>query len=532
MATTRKKQEPATRLFDNPELLWVDAIYTERDEDLGDNNPLIRALPSLVTTETVLEEFRNAPTFDAAERALSANARIYRVGSLNLYIEPLTVHPELIESMFRVITQGYAWRNPLVNIPKLVRKHYEMSMTTGRLVPIVPPAPAHAASLALFGVSGVGKTTSINRILSFLPPVIRHKRLRGSNLQVVWVKCDCPPDGSVNQLFHWLLLEYDRLLGTRYAKEVGRDARLDQLINKVAAVAKYHSTGIIVIDEVQFAVNAAKRRGDALMDFFVTFSNVVGVPMMLAGTPKALSLFETSFRLVRRTGDHGAIIHTNLAFDAEWQLFLEALFEFQWIREPAALTPQLSKAIYDVTQGIHSLVVRLFQLAQITAIRDGSEKVTAASIRQLAKDRFGPVQPMLNALRSKRRNRIELYDDLLVATLVGLEEGVKQDTRTAQLKQATERRQATASQLSAVSSLVSSGMEQAHALKAVTRALQEDPSLSGVRLLAAALSQMDVEPSVPPEASALEEQSLNDIIHGTENVDEALAALQRAGVMA
>jgi hypothetical protein len=62
---------------------------------------------------------------------------------------------------------------------------------------------------------------------------------------------------------------YDRLLGTHYAKEVGHNARL----------------------------NAAKRRGDAVMDFFVTFSNVVGVPMMLAGTPKALSLFETSFRL-------------------------------------------------------------------------------------------------------------------------------------------------------------------------------------------------------------------------------------------
>lgn len=144
-------------------------------------------------------------------------------------------------------------------------------MTADRLVPIVPPVPSHAGSLALFGVSGVGKTTSVNRVLSFFPPVIRHQQLRGSNLQVVWIKIDCPPDGSINQLFHWILLEYDRLLGTRYAKEVGRDARLDQLINKVAAVAKHHYTGVIVIDEVQFAVNAAKRRGDALMDFFVTF---------------------------------------------------------------------------------------------------------------------------------------------------------------------------------------------------------------------------------------------------------------------
>lgn len=532
MAT--KKREAATRLVDNHELLWVDAIYTERDEDLGIDNPLIRALPSLITTESVLGEFRNTPQFDIADRALSSNARIYRVGSLNLYIEPLTCHPELIESMFRVITQGYAWRNPIVSIPRLVRHHYEMVMTTGRLVPIVPPAPSHAGSLALFGVSGVGKTTSINRVLSFFPPVIRHPQLRGSNLQVVWIKIDCPPDGSVNQLFHWILLEYDRLLGTRYAKEVGREARLDQLINKVAAVAKHHNTGVIVIDEIQFAVNAAKRRGDALMDFFVTFANVVGVPMMLAGTPKALSLFESSFRLARRTGDHGAIIHTNLAFDAEWELFLEGLFEFQWVREPVAVTPQLSKAIYDVTQGIHSLVIRLFQLAQIAAIRDGKEKLSAASIRQLAKDRLGPVQPMLQALRSKKPKRIELYDDLLVATLTGLETEVEGDKRRAQIKQASEKRQANASQLSVVSSLVSMGMVQAQALNAVTQVLEGDPSLSGAHLLSAALrlTLADAEPSAPSSINALEEQSLNDIVSGAANVGEALTALKQAGVLA
>lgn len=529
---TLKQEKQSPRLMENPGLLWVDAIYTARDEDLGVNNPLICALPSLVTVESVLEAFRNTPMFDPTDRTLSANSRIYRVGSLDVYVEPLTCHPELIEAMFRIITQGYAWRNPMVNIPRLAREHYEISMVEKRLIPIVPPVPSNAGSLALFGVSGVGKTTSISRVLSFFPPVIRHQQLRGSNLQVVWIKTDCPPDGSVNQMFHWILLEYDRVLGTRYASEVGRDTRLNQLINKVAAVAKYHYTGIIVIDEVQFAVNAAKRRGDALMDFFVTFSNVVGVPIMLAGTPKALSLFESSFRLARRTGDHGTIIHTNLAFDTEWELFLEGLFEFQWIQQPATLTPQLSKAIYDVTQGIHSLVIRLFQLAQIAAIRDGTEKLTAALIRQLAVDRLGPVQPMLQALRSKKSKRIELYDDLMVSTLVGLEKDIERDVRTAQLKQATERRQANASQLSAVSSLVSAGMGQAQALKWVTQALEVDSSLSGVPLLLAALNLADVAPSAQSLASAPEERSLNDIIQGAPNVDEALAALRRAGVVA
>ncbi|RQP34991.1 ATP-binding protein [Burkholderia ubonensis] len=518
-------------LTKNPELLWVDAIYLARDEDQGVDNPLIRALPRFVNEESVLAAFRNVPTFNPVDRELSASARIHRVGTLNLYIETLPCHPGLIESVFRVITQGYAWRNPLVNIQGLVRKHYSISMTGDGLVPIVPPKPSHAAGLALFGVSGVGKTTSLNRTLSFLPPVIRHKTLTGSGLQVVWLKVDCPPDGSVNQLFHWILLEYDRLLGTSYAVEVGRNARLDRLINKVAAVAKYHHTGIIVIDEVQFAVNGAAKRGDALMDFFVTFSNVVGVPLLLAGTPKALSLFEKSFRLARRTGDHGAIIYTNMAFDAEWEYFLTGLFKFQWIREPAVLDEKFSKALYDATQGIHSLVIRLFQLAQITAIRDGSEKMTVSLLRQLARDRFGPVQPMIAALRSKKKKRIELYDDLLVETLAGLDEEVKKNTRGAQVQQATEQRQTNAAQLAAVSSLVSMNVPQSLALKAVLDALSEEPGLTGFGLVKAALLRTEITPA-PPKPDLPEQSSLNDIVRGAASPEEAIKALRQAGVLA
>lgn len=531
MPTKKTTTNPQTRLVDNHDLLWVEAIYADRPEDQGANNPLIRALPSLITTEKVLEAFRNAPSFSPVERNLSDNARIDRIGSLNLYIEPLTCHPELIESIFRLITQGYAWRNPLINIPERVRQHYEMSMADKRLLPIVPPTPSHAACLALFGVSGVGKTTSINRILSFLPPVIHHKFQSGSGLQVVWIKTDCPPDGSINQLFHWILLEYDRLLGTRYAKEVGRNARLDHLINKVSAVAKYHYTGVIVIDEIQFALKAAKRRGDELLDFLVTFSNVVGVPLMIAGTPKALSLFESSFRLARRTSDEGTLIYTNLEFDDEWTEFLESLFEFQWIKHPIKLTPQVSKALYDVTQGIHSLVIRIFQLSQITAIRDESETITIDLIRHISTDRFGPVQPMLEALRSKKRNRIELYEDLLVSTLAGLESDLDRETRKAQLKQATERRQANASQLTAVSSLVSMGMQQAHALKVVTEVLSEDSSLTGFDLLRAAFSRIDESAKQSADFRNPSGPTLTKIVQDSANVDEAIITLKRTGVV-
>ncbi|MGU7816882.1 ATP-binding protein, partial [Burkholderia sp. AW49-1] len=304
------------------------------------------------------------------------------------------------------------------------------------------------------------------------------------------------------------------------------------LINKVAAVARYHHTGIIAIDEIQFAVNGAARRGDMLMDFFVTFSNVVGVPLLLAGTPRALSLFEKSFRLARRTGDHGAIIYTNMAFDAEWEHFLTGLFEFQWTRKPAVLDEAFSKALYDVTQGIHSLVIRLFQLAQITAIQDGSEKMTASLIRHLAKDRFGPVQPMIAALRSKKKKRIEQYDDLLVETLAGLDEEVTQNARAAQVKQATERRQSNSAQLAAVSSLVTMQVPQPLALKAVLAVLADEPELSGPQLVKAALLRTEATAMPTVRDFSVDRDGLTDIVRGAANAEEALERLHRAGVLA
>jgi hypothetical protein len=519
-----------SEVSENPEFAVVDAVYVPRDDDLGIDNPLIRALPWFISVESALAVFRNAPKFNPADRKLSSNARIHHVGSLNLYIELLTCHPELVESIFRLITQGYTSRNPRINVQELIRTNYHKSMG-GKIVPIVPPKPPHEGVLTLFGVSGVGKTTSLNRILSFLPPVIRHPVLTRSNLQVVWIKVDCPPDGSAKQLFRWIILKYDNLLGTNYNGEIGKTAGLDQLMNRAASVAKYHHTGITVIDEIQFAAGSAARRGDPLMDYLVSFINLAESPIVFSGTPKAMSLSGKAFHLANRSADQGSIIFTNMDFDQEWESFLRELFKFQWLKKPRKLDEALSKAFYDLTQGVHALVIRLFQLSQIAAIKDESEVLTVPVLRDVARKRFGPVQPMLDALKSKNKKRIELYDDLLLQTLVGLNDEVRQETRAAQLKQAATQRQNKDVQLSAVSDLVVMGLAQSQALNAVATALAEDPSLTGEDLIKAARMKALNTQSHPRSAELQGQQSLADIVRGVASPEEAIELLRRAGVI-
>lgn len=49
------------------------------------------------------------------------------------------------------------------------------------------------------GFSGIGKSSVVERILSLYPQVLLHKS-PVNRLQVVWIKLNCPHDGSLKTL--------------------------------------------------------------------------------------------------------------------------------------------------------------------------------------------------------------------------------------------------------------------------------------------------------------------------------------------
>jgi hypothetical protein len=74
--------------------------------------------------------------------------------------------------------------------------------------------------------------------------------------------------------------------------------------------------------------------------------------------------------------------------------------------------------LYEESQGIIDVVVKLFMLGQARAMELGSarkkrpEKIDAALLRIVAKDHFKIIAPMIAALKSGKRSRIAQYDDL------------------------------------------------------------------------------------------------------------------------
>jgi hypothetical protein len=283
--------------------------------------------------------------------------------------------------------------------------------------------PLSAAGFNIVGMSGVGKSFSVERVLSLYPQVIHHSHYRGRNFtnsQVTWVKLDCPFDANTKGVCIEFFREIDSLLGTNYHPNYGGKRRLlDEMLSEMARVAANHCLGVLVIDEIQRLSQARSGGAERMLNFFVQLVNTIGVPVVLIGTYKALALFSGEFSQMRRGTGQGDLIWDRMARDEQWQLFVESLWHFQYTRKRRTLEddPALSEALYDESQGITDFAVKLYLFAQERAIESGKEEVTAVVIRSAAKDKLRLPQPVLDALRRGNQRVLERYEDVYPAIL-------------------------------------------------------------------------------------------------------------------
>ena len=327
--------------------------------------------------------------------------------------------------------------------------------------------PSTARALSLFGVSGVGKSSVVERTLSYLPQAIVHPKY-GLEPQIVWLKLDCPLDGSLKQLLIQFISQVDQTLNTTYA-ELTKRAGVDELIVIVAKIAAKHHLGLFVVDEIQNLLVASGVGPAKMLNFFVTFVNVVKVPLFVLGTLKAQRFLRKLFREARRLSDSGSVVWDRLQQGDEWDFFLKELCKYQWTLKPVNISEaHLSKVIYFHTQGIHALVVRLFQLSQLRAIRDGTERLTAPLIQQIALKQFTLLKPALEALQSGKATKIEKLEDLISDGLEALKSQVEADDKLAALEEMKSgERKLKTDRIRLMSNLVTLGMDGKKAQHAV-----------------------------------------------------------------
>lgn len=380
-------------------------------------NPFIEALPPILNERDVARKLSVYPFYDERERLLDAKHRIHLTQRLYQYFQPLAMHFDLEDRFSRTIRQGYLSRNPL-------SANYASSLKNGNKIVKNPSLgfnnydfKSTAAGFTIMGVSGIGKTTSIERVLSLYPQVIVHSEYKGTDLnllQISWLKIDCPYDGSIKALCINFFAKVDSLLGTQYSlKFTSGQNTTATMLPRMAQVCTLHGIGVLVLDEIQHLSSSKSGGAEKMLNFFVTLVNTIGIPVVMVGTMAALAALQSQFRQARRGSGQGDMVLDRMQNDINWDILIEGLWEYQWTKTPTPLTKELSDTLYEESQGITDIAIKLYIMSQIKAITSSKkELITPSLIKRVSKDNFKLVKPMLEALKSGDIQKIAKYEDM------------------------------------------------------------------------------------------------------------------------
>lgn len=380
-------------------------------------NPLIEALPEIISKYDTMDQLAVYPYYDHNERNLESHYRCHLIQRLFQYFQPLGNHLDLYNRISIILRQGYISRNPMdIQYTGIFNNGYEAILKNNIELNNSSIFRSSASGFTIIGVSGMGKTTTVNRILSNIPQVIAHSKYRGKKLsmyQLVWLKLECPFDGSIKALCLDFFCKVDGLLGTNYFKKYCT-SRLsaNAMLPVMAQVARNTGLGMLIIDEIQH-LNLAKSGGsEKMLNYFVTLVNTIGLPVVLIGTPKGMEVLQSEFRISRRNSAQGAMFWDRLEKDDNFDLLLEGVWEYQWTKKESLLTQELKDIIYEESQGIIDIAIKLYAMAQIRAISSGKEEITVSLIKKVADENLKLVKPMIDALKLGNISKISKYEDI------------------------------------------------------------------------------------------------------------------------
>ncbi len=404
---------------------YVVAEYNDTGVPQYDDNPFIEALPPILSVKQAGTNLKGRILYKPSDRNADAKARMHMVVSLlDDYFQPLSQHVLLEERISMMIRRGYVGRN--LNDGSLNRKlqeGYELIKSDGTQPVNFATEKTTARSMSLIGISGSGKSSSLNRILETYPQVIFHEAR--NFIQITYLKIECPSNGDLESLCLNFFSGVDNILGSDYERRYAKQRlSLPKMLALMRQTANNRAIGVLVIDEIQRLSQVRSGGKEHMLEFFVELMNQVGIPVVLVGTPKARPVLELEMQSGRRSSGIGSIYWETisqkldkkgqgLVDNPNWIRFTNDLWKYQWLKHADdPLTNEIRDCWFDLSQGVLDIVVKLFVLSQLRAIANKKERITEGIMKSVYEQELKPVQPMLDALRSGNAELIVKYSDL------------------------------------------------------------------------------------------------------------------------
>lgn len=408
-------------IYIEEEFRHPDAVYLPQQVKEYEGNPFLETLPPILSMESLYKALAVYPHFNKEERLHSKELRCHYVMRLNSFFQPYGRQISLYSLFDRALRQGYLYRNPMNKEEKLLLREIYDNLQNGE-VPLTNSDEVPGEGFMIIGTSGIGKSRSISRLLSIYPQVIQHteyKNLPFIRKQVVYLKIDCPHDGTLKGLIGAFFKKLDSVLGTQYTQQIFKSrVTVSKLIAAMQSYIVQHGIGVLIVDEIQHLSIAKSQGEEVMLNFFVTLNNTCKIPIIFIGTPKTEVLYKKALRQIRRMCGQGDLIWMHhREVDKEWDLLLKGLWRYQWNREYTELTSELRKAMFEYSQGIIAIAVKLFMLVQMETMKKKKESITPTIIKRVSEKYLKSLQPVLQSMKTGKKSNMTRYEDIVLSTL-------------------------------------------------------------------------------------------------------------------
>lgn len=389
------------------------AEYEESQNPYYKGNPLIECLPKKLTFNdfiTLLTANKPISRTEAIKYPIQQREEFITLLKHNFFM-PSVKHYGLYKTIYHSLVSGYHLREP---VKKEVNLKLKSSYRDLLILQQIDSESTPSLSSCLIGISGVGKTTLINKILSLFPGGISHNL---SDLdpfvQVPFVKLECPKDSSLKDLCINFFEKLDSLLKTVYQATYGKKREtVDNMVRAMAKLTISHQVGMIIVDEIQHLTNVRSNSADTMLNFFVNLNNTLQVPIFIIGTPESINLFGRSHRLPRRWSGEGAEKWNRIPFDEEWKLLIKTLFKYQYTDKAINYDENWASLFHHHSQGIIDRAIRIFIETQKAVLNSDVEMITHAIVEKTIKEKLWLENDAMEALRSNRKKDLSNYPDL------------------------------------------------------------------------------------------------------------------------
>ena len=140
---------------------------------LYDNNPFIEALPPMLSGKDLIHALAVIPPYNDSDRDRSTGERLQLLSSLYEFYQPLSMTIDLYCEIYTAMQHCYG-QYSIHSEAAAMQNGYSLMHGNALAASI-----GGGNSFSVVGVSGLGKSTALQRVLSLYPQVIEHTEYHG-----------------------------------------------------------------------------------------------------------------------------------------------------------------------------------------------------------------------------------------------------------------------------------------------------------------------------------------------------------------